>query len=384
MEYNPVELKSLDWEGKDSHVLINPRIPDYARIHHDLKKLPVEGHLVVATSGSRGEKWVLLSKKAILTSASAVNERIELSSADSWAHPLPDFHVGGIGVWARCHLAGIEVHDFKETSKKWDAGLFTDFLDKRGSTITSLVPTMLYDLVSKHLTAPSSLRLAVIGGGKLDKTLRKKAENLGWRCVESYGMTECASQVASAPEPNDELTLYSHVKAKINEDGFICIKSPSLFTGYIQFGKELSILDPRKEGWFQTEDLGQMTGNTLKILGRRDDYVKIGGEGISMYRLEEVLTSIKYEFNIKTDMTLVAVPDERLGHKIVLAVINDDTLKLLMILEEFQKRVMPFARVREVVKVEKIPRSHLHKVQKNELLRLVSMQQGSNASKQIL
>ena len=103
-----------------------------------------------------------------------------------------------------------------------------------------------------------------------------------------------------------------------------------------------------------------------------------------MYRLEEVLTSIKYEFNIKTDMTLVAVPDERLGHKIVLAVINDDTLKLLMILEEFQKRVMPFARVREVVKVEKIPRSHLHKVQKNELLRLVSMQQGSNASKQIL
>src|SRR5207253_1068669 len=75
------------------------------------------------------------------------------------------------------------------TVKKWK---------DRKVTLTSLVPTQVFDLVSANLTAPKNLRAAVIGGGALDPSLYLKARELGWALLPSYGLTECASQVATA------------------------------------------------------------------------------------------------------------------------------------------------------------------------------------------
>ena len=103
----------------------------------------VDAHVFVATSGSTGEiKLVALSKRAILASAAAVNERLKVTSRDIWAAVLPPFHVGGLGVYARCHLAGA-----RALPMPWDARAFAE----SEATIASLVPAQVRDLIAARL-----------------------------------------------------------------------------------------------------------------------------------------------------------------------------------------------------------------------------------------
>ena len=102
----------IDWTSSESEILINPRgMPSDRRILDAAKHLP--GHIWVATSGSTQLKWVGLSKEAIQLSAQAVNKHLHSTSADIWIHCLPDFHVGGLGIWARSALSGARVVDCK-------------------------------------------------------------------------------------------------------------------------------------------------------------------------------------------------------------------------------------------------------------------------------
>src|SRR5947208_384616 len=96
-------------------------------------------HVWVATSGSTGAlKLVALSKRAILASAAAVNERLQSGSQDVWCRVLPHFHVGGLGIEARAHLAGARLIDME-----WDAGAFAGLRDV---SLASLVPAQVHDL----------------------------------------------------------------------------------------------------------------------------------------------------------------------------------------------------------------------------------------------
>ncbi|MGA8808880.1 MAG: AMP-binding protein, partial [Thermoanaerobaculia bacterium] len=97
----------IDFESSESHLLLNPRMPSAERTRLERLLPKLEAHVFVATSGSTGDiKLVALSKRAILASAAAVNERLNVTARDVWAAVLPTFHVGGLGVYARCHLAG--------------------------------------------------------------------------------------------------------------------------------------------------------------------------------------------------------------------------------------------------------------------------------------
>src|SRR5690349_2705252 len=109
--------KTPDWQSLDNHALLNPRISGAeAQSLMDLFSI-VEGlfrsHLFILSSGTASTekklKWVALSKSAFLLSASAVNDHLESDANDVWIHTLPNFHVGGLGIWARSHLSGARV-----------------------------------------------------------------------------------------------------------------------------------------------------------------------------------------------------------------------------------------------------------------------------------
>src|SRR4051812_23438722 len=99
----------VNWESNHSEMLLNPRYDPF--VQDQFKKIitsttHLPGHIWVATSGSTTVKWVGLSKASILASAHAVNEHLMSTSKDIWVHALPDFHVGGLGIWARSYLNG--------------------------------------------------------------------------------------------------------------------------------------------------------------------------------------------------------------------------------------------------------------------------------------
>lgn len=374
----------IDFESDSNITLLNPRFPDKdAKTLRSLilgatEEFELKGHFWVATSGSTAEslssvKLVALSKFAVLTSAKAVNLHLQSNASDKWTQVLPTFHVGGLGIEARAFLSGAKVVKALRNDR-WDVDYFYEVLVKEKCTLSALVPTQVYDLVSKNLKSPPSLRAVIVGGGVLDPDLYHKARALGWPLLPSYGMTETCSQVATAHmrslESPDfpEMIMLTHMRGRANQQGFLEFRGDSLLTCYVQDGHQPPIWNPTKNEWFTTEDQGEIKGPYVRILGRSKDYIKIGGEGTNIARLRSLLENLVASKNLDEvqNVTVLEVESERLGFEVQMVSSAEERLterwQLL-----FDANVLPFERIRKINYVDQIPRTDLGKIQWAEL-----------------
>lgn len=372
------QSSTLDLTFQNNQLLLNPRLPlEQRKIFEDawlrLVEPTFKHHVGIATSGSTGTslgKLILLSRDALETSARAVNERFQSGPDDIWMKSLPDFHVGGLGILVRAHLSGAKVYE--DQLEKWDAAGFLKQVEASKATLISLVPTQVYDLVQLGLQAPKSVRAVIVGGGRFETSLRERAQALGWPCLASYGMTETCSQIATALSSNDpSLVLLSHAEAKTTESGRLAVRAQSLLSAQIVFTERgAELIDPKQGEWFVSEDRGHVeAGHKLVIEGRASDFVKIGGEGVLVSKLEELLERLKLELKFQGDAVVLAAEDERLGAIIVLLSSSDAN----RLVTEFNSRVLPFERIRRTEIVEAIPRSALGKLLRGVALHLVGL-----------
>src|SRR6266550_5473585 len=124
------------------------QLEERERLERMARSARLRSHIIVTTSGSSGAlKLVALSKEAVLASAAAVNERLEATASDLWCAVLPSFHVGGLGIHARAHLAGSRV-----VTMSWVPQAFVG----TDATLASLVPAQVHDLVNWGLKPPRS------------------------------------------------------------------------------------------------------------------------------------------------------------------------------------------------------------------------------------
>lgn len=368
----------MDWDSVETEVLINPRLPHVQQKSIQdllLSREGFSGHVWVASSGSTAknpheQKFAALSKTAILASAAAVNQHLEATAKDRWLSALPGFHVGGLGITARAYLLGSSV-SFLE---KWDPHLFHGLLTNQAITLTSLVPAQVFDLVSQKISPPKALRAVIVGGGALSPAMDREARLLGWPILESYGLTECSSQVATAKLGEKSLYLLPHVQAKITDDGCIALKSLSLLSAYAFLTESgVQILDPKIDGWLVTQDRGLIAGGYLELLGRKDDFIKIGGESVALARLQALFEQARLRTSTSFDAAIFPMPDERLGHAIHLAVAAAVTATDYEALcTSYNASVLPFERIRKVHLLPKLPRSALNKLLLAELLHLTA------------
>lgn len=372
-----------------NEVLMNPRWPktDLEILNKSamevLSKLNLKDHKVIASSGSSAKsflqtKLIYLSEDAFLESARAVNNYFELSSADIWGQCLPLFHVGGLGVEYRAKLTQSSIVQML-LGQKWDAAIFYKLLVQENITVTSLVPTQLYDLLLLNLNPPPKLRWVFIGGGSIDETLFLNAQKLKWPLVLTYGMTETCSMVASSKKMNADLEFKNflnmqslpHAEYKIDSEGFIEIKGASLLTSasYIDLQNVTQIQVHAKNDFYKTSDKALKTPKgEFQILGRESDFVKISGESVGLTHLRDVLNRAVNMYNGKNNLTanvkdfaLKAVFDPRRGQRIVIySCENKEAVN--SICELYNDLVRPFERVGECQYVSEIPRSDLGKI----------------------
>jgi len=345
-------VEVIDWSGERTHVLLNSRMPleEQERLERMARGARLRSHIIVTTSGSSGAlKLVALSKEAVLASAAAVNARLEATSSDVWCGVLPSFHVGGLGIYARAHLAGSRV-----VTMPWSLRA----LAESDATLASLVPAQVHDLVSAGVKAPPRLRAILVGGGAVHPDLDEKARASGWPVVASYGMSECASTITVRD------VLLQHIEARTDEEFRLSFRGPSLFTGYIT---EEGFNDPKVDGWFMSEDVGEVEGRTLRVYGRSGDFIKIGGESVDMARLDRILESVRGG----ADAVLIAAPHARLGHVIQLVSTRDAS----QVVERFNEKVLPYERIRGTHLIDSIPRSTLGKLLRAELTRRVAREE---------
>lgn len=363
---------NVNWNSQESHVFVNERsfLSALPSDWEGFKEYP--GHIWIATSGTSAAnasfiKWVALSKKAFLTSASAVNRHLNCNSTDIWLNSLPLFHVGGLSIYARASLSRAKVEPLSHS--KWCPLQFLQKTQEVKATLTSLVPAQVFDLVKLGLRSPPSLRGILVGGGILPDHIYEAAKKLHWNLLPTYGMTECCSSVATSHLGSPELHILPHVECSLSSEGLLQIKGESLLTGYLEIDQQqFSWRDPKKEGVFTSEDLCFIEGEILRILrfaGRIHDWIKIGGENVNLFHLDSHFQKLKM---IECDAVLFAEENERLGKSIAVAVQKEDATMLQPIIDQFNLSVMPYEKIRNIHLVDAIPRNALGKVMKGQLM----------------
>jgi len=307
------------WPCRGSVLLLNPRTDANAGfLAADFPDLA--DHVWLASSGTSGQtKIVALSRAAMESGAVAVNRHLGAGPGDCWLNPLPLFHVGGLGIVVRAALSGSRC----EFLAGWNATDFACRASQCGATLSSLVPAQVYDIVSAGLRCPSSVRAVVVGGGRLEETVRLRAAELGWPLLPSYGMTETSSQVATSdPGARDFcwLPLLGHIEARVGDNDMLEVRGASLLTGWMLAGSDGVVRweDPKIGGWFRTRDRVELREGKLRFLGRVDDVVKIRGELADLGALERELQGLVPSGLVRLD----AEPDERNGFNLVVVAEN--------------------------------------------------------------
>ena len=273
--------------------------------------------LVVETSGSSGApRAVKLTAANLRGTAARVNRHLGHGPGDARLFCLPLRHIGGLSIPYRCALAGaaLVLHQGFRTE-----AVATD-LERRGVTHLSLVPPMLARLLELGRPPPASLRVALVGGQSLSRSLAARALDAGWPLYLSYGMTETASQVACSdrlmaapgagavgrPLPGVEIDC-----PICPSGGVLRVRGPMVMAGYANPqrlpGQGL------EDGWLLTSDLACLDpAGVLHCLGRADAVLVTAGIKVQPAKVEAALA----ESPGVREVAVVGVPDAVWGQRL--------------------------------------------------------------------
>lgn len=263
---------------------------------------PEAVHSIFYTSGTTGRpKGVQLTYGNHAWSAISSALNLGLYPNDRWLSPLPLFHVGGFAVLIRSLIYGIPalIH------RRFDPAAVNRAIDEEGVTIVSVVNVILARMLEERegKPYPPNLRCVLAGGGPIPRELLKDAAELKIPVVQTYGLTETASQVAtlSPKEAGSRLGSAGRplfgTEVRIEKDGQeqppgklgeILVKGPTVMKGY--FRNNLATARVLREGWLHTGDVGYFDREGyLYVLDRREDLIISGGENIYPAEVEAVL-----------------------------------------------------------------------------------------------
>jgi O-succinylbenzoic acid--CoA ligase len=227
--------------------------------------------------------------------------------------------------------------------------------------VTSLVPTQIFDLVQKQMISPKSLRCIFVGGAALNPDLYFAAVKLGWKLYPTFGMTEVASQIATAVSVSQDqypqLKILNHIQAQVL-DGLLMVRSAAVCEGYVE---NESWIPVDKHLGLKTSDQVLIDGGYLKPLGRSGETIKINGELVSLFKLRN-------QFEDVLDFAVTSLPDSRTGAKIIGVVgAADQIAQAKTKIEAWNKSCMPLERIKKLVVLNGIPKSNLGKVLYSEI-----------------
>lgn len=370
-------------DGK-SHLLLNPKLPAKDRQVFEALLPQLEkfrDHFWILSSGSskaanESAKLIGLSKAALRASAESVNRFLHVNSSDVWGQVLPDFHVGGLSIWARAELSKTVVIDLRSEIGSFaeDAAGFVERLNDSKVSLLSLVPTQVFDLVSQKRRAPNYLRAVVVGGAALSPQLRNDARALGWPLLPSFGMTEACSQIATASleslgnDSYPRLRVLDHMQVDLTGQSELVLRGPSLLTGFFVVRNGAATFhDPKIDGGLVTSDRVQLItekdGKSLIPAGRASEFVKIQGEGVDILQVRERFFSALTENDVLQHSALLDVPDDRVGAKLVLVVEKESLRSVLESrINVWNAKAFPPERILVMKLVPELPRTDLGKI----------------------
>jgi len=267
---------------------------------------PLSGGVILATSGTTGTpKIMALPVAQLVFNATLIARHNELTSADRGFNPLPLWHVNAeVVALLATFMAGTSL----VLDDRFHRTNFWSTMDRLGVTWINAVPAIISRLVSRHgdEAVPARVRFIRSASAPLSSPLLEAFESAtNIIVIESYGMTEAASQICAnplrgprkmgsvGPAVGVQLRVVSSPSGTLVDEthpGHVEIRGASVITHYEGAGYEDRF---DADGWLRTGDLGFLDADDyLFLVGRSDDVINRGGEKIFPREIEDVILGV--------------------------------------------------------------------------------------------
>ncbi len=325
-----------------------------------------EDLIILFTSGSEMEpKAVELTHRNISANLESLNQVYSFTPKDVFLCQLPYFHIFGqtANLWVPMYC-GMTLVTY---ANPLDFRTVCEIIREEQCTIMVGTPSFLWGYLSKSQEGDfQSLRILLSGADKCPDALRNGFfERHGKILLEAYGATETSPGVTvNTPEHNRPgsvgrplpgvLVRVEHYQSgeecRLGETGKILVKGANVMKGYFDDFEQTSLA--MRHGWYDTGDMGWMDRDGyLWHVGRLKRFLKVGGEMVSLVKVEDTLEKLLPE-NVLC--CVVELPDHIKGARIIAAVTRklDERETLRMMSAHLPNIALP----RQFVVIEELPK----------------------------
>jgi O-succinylbenzoic acid--CoA ligase len=231
---------------------------------------------------------------------------------------------------------------------------------------------------------PAHFRCALLGGGPAPRPLLAACAARGVPVVQTYGMTETASQAVTLA-PSDALRKLGSAgqpllpmelriaaeegEAGVGEVGEICLRGPMVTLGY--HGRPDATAAALVDGWLRTGDLGYLDEEGyLFVVDRRSDLIISGGENVYPAEVEAALLA----HPAVAEAGVVGIPDPQWGQVPVAFVVARPGVAPdpAALIAHCRTSLAAYKVPRRVTLVAELPRTAAGKLRRTELRERVS------------
>ncbi len=353
--------------------------------------LPLDENELVSinyTSGTTARpKGVMLTHRNCYLNAYNLIAHLGIQHPDVELWTLPMFHCNGWGgVYALTGMGGTHV-----VLRAVEGRRVFELIEQEGVTFACMAPAVLRTILDypdkDDHTIVQPLRFTVAGAPPPAAFIERLEEELGWRFIQIYGLTETAPLLTvSTPDyntPRDDWPRRARagvaglgVELELRDDqgnvvprdgqtpGEICARSNVVFAGYWEQPEETA--EAIRDGWFHTGDLAVWDEvGSIHIVDRKKDVIISGGENISSPEVEDAL----YQHPAVLECAVIGVPHEKWGETPLALIVlrSGQTPSEEEILDYCREKLAHFKCPTSVEFTPELPRTATGKLQKFRL-----------------
>ncbi|WP_394173958.1 long-chain-fatty-acid--CoA ligase [Guptibacillus hwajinpoensis] len=341
------------------------------------------------TSGTTGNpKGVLLSHRSNYLHALSAMHHLQVNDQDTLLHVLPMFHVNGWGSPFYYTANGATQVMLRRT----DPHLILKKIRMHNVSVLHMAPTVLNMVLEafekEKLDIQQDVRVVIAGSAPPPAFVKKVEENVGWKFIQVYGMTEISPLITiselrlmdldASPEECYRLKAkagYAMIgsKVKVVDElgndvphdaktvGEIITRTNGVMEGYYKNPEATNAAI--RNGWLHTGDMAVVDQNgTIEIVDRKKDVIISGGENISSIEVEGIL----YEHPSVLEAAVVSIPHEKWGEvpHAVVVLRGEEVATEAELIAFCREKLAHFKAPKSITFSEELPKTASGKIQK--------------------
>ena len=346
---------------------------------------------VIFTSGTESTpKAVMHTEETANIAARVVFEDLGVGPDQVVWMPSPVGHSTGLNYGTRTALVNGRTLVLQD---RWSPSDAIELIRQNGCSYTLAATTFLQGVVEeceRTQTRLPEMSHFGCGGAPVPAELVDRAQDVGIVALRLYGSTEALCGTWNRPNSPVEKRrttdgpALSHTDIAIRDEsgvevdqpgeGELHLRGPNTSVGYYN-DPERTAATYREGGWVRSGDLVSIDGDGyVTVVGRKKEIIIRGGLNIAPREIEDMLMS----FSEIERAAVVGVPNERLGEKSCACVVlrPGATMDLATMTGRLREAGLAIYKLPEDLRVmESLPSTASGKIQKHEILRLISLDQ---------